>query len=227
MWRLNDSGQLGDTVDTEREQDAAERFPRRSARRARTRARILEAALAAFKKAGYADATMNTIADAADIHVTTLFTHFKTKRDLAAALSDQEIEQFRALVAAAKGKVPFFKFFRDLVLTTAAARQKDGDPKSGLMQELQRDPELALDWLRYEKAEVSLVADYIAHDYGLDAGNDYAPYLAGQILIASGVTSHTRWSRVAGLDLVAETRVALDLAERMARTILPFEPVKP
>lgn len=208
------------------EQDNAERFPRRSARRARTRARILEAASSEFKKAGYAEATMNAIAEAADIHVTTLFTHFKTKRDLAAALSEQEIDQFRELIDAAKGKIPFFDFFRRLVLTTAATRQKDGDPKTGLTQEVQRDPELALSWLRYEEAEVRLVAEYIAHDYGLDAKEDYAPYLAGQILIASGVTSYTRWVRTKGVDLVKETEIALDLAERMARSILPANPVK-
>lgn len=213
-------------VETEMEQDGAERFPRRSARRARTRSRILEAASAEFKKAGYADATMNAIADAADIHVTTLFTHFKTKRDLVAALSDQEIEQFRALIVAAKGKRPFFGFFRDLVLTTAAKRQKDGDPKTGQIHEVQRDPELALSWLRYEENEVRLVAEYIAHDYGLDARSDYEPYLAGQILIASGVTSYARWARTKGLDLVKETETALDLAERMARSILPSKRVK-
>lgn len=218
---------MSEVPEIELEQGAAGRFPRRSARRARTRDNILEAALAEFKKLGYADATMNAIAEAADIHVTTLFTHFKTKRDLAAALSDQEIEYFQALIAKSKGRVPFFRFFRELVLSTAAARQKHGDPKTGLMQELQNDPELALGWLRYEEREVRLVADYIAHDYGLDAWNDYAPHLAGQILIASGVTSYTRWIRDKKLDLVVETQTALDLAERMARTILPLEPVKP
>lgn len=217
---------MSEEADIAPEQDSAERFPRRSARRARTRARILEAASTEFKKAGYAEATMNAIAEAADIHVTTLFTHFKTKRDLAAALSDQEIDQFRELIDAAKGKVPFFDFFRQLVLTTAATRQKDGDPKTGLTQEVQRDPELALSWLRYEETEVRLVAEYIAHDYGLDAKGDYAPYLAGQVLIASGVTSYTRWVRAKGVDLVKETETALDLAERMARSILPAHPVK-
>jgi AcrR family transcriptional regulator len=227
LFRPDIEGNVSDKSDTDIIQEASERFPRRTLRRERTRTRILEAAHAEFTKSGYANATMNAIAEAADIHVTTLFTHFKTKRDLAAALSDEEIEVFQALIAEAKGKIPFFKFFRDLVISTADTRQKDGDPKTGQMQELQRDPELALGWLRYEEREVRLVADYIAHDYGLDARKDYAPYLAGQILIASGVVSHTRWIRVKGLDLVTETREALDLAERMARTILPLEPVKP
>ena len=60
-------------------------FPRRTAAKARTRQRIEEAARRLFVTLGYGDATMAAIADAADIHITTLFTHFASKRDLAAA----------------------------------------------------------------------------------------------------------------------------------------------
>jgi AcrR family transcriptional regulator len=216
-----------ESADTTSGETQPERYPRRAARRANTRARILEAALAQFQKVGYADATMNAIAEAADIHVTTLFTHFKTKRDLAATLAEGEIEVLADMIAESKGKIPFFEFFRKLVVTTAGQRQQEGDHKTGLMQELQTDPELALGWLRYEEREVRLLADYIAHDYGLDARGDYVPYLAAQSLITSGVVSYTRWTKVPGRDLVRETEEALDLAERMARAILPLRAVKP
>lgn len=212
-------------VDEREAQD--ERFPRRSARRIRTRARILEAALAHFQKVGYADATLNAIADAADVHVTTLFTHFKTKRDLATSLADAEIERLAGLIGSAKGKRAIFDFFRELVLTTAATRQRLGDHKSGLRQELQKDPDLALSWLRYEEQEILLLADYIAHDYGLDPRLDYVPYLAASVLISSGVMSYTRWRSRKGLDLVAETQGALEHAERMARAVLPLRALKP
>jgi AcrR family transcriptional regulator len=212
---------------TAQDNEQTERFPRRAARRARTTARIIEVALEQFRTFGYAEATMNAIAEAADIHVTTLFTHFKTKRELAVALADAELDELAKLINAAKGQVPFFQFFRDLVLTTASQRQNKGDHKTGFMQELQADPELALGWLRYEEREVRLLADYIAHDYGLDAKRDYAAYLAGQALIASGVVSWMRWSRIDGLDLVAETERALDVAERMARAVLPLRTVAP
>lgn len=204
----------------------SERFPRRSARRQQTRVRILEAALNEFQRVGYADATMNAIAEAADVHVTTLFTHFKAKRDLATTLADEEIDKLAELIAEAKPTVPFFEFFRDLVLTTAQMREVDGDHKTG-RQELLVDPELALSWLRYEEKEVKLLADYIAADYGLDVRVDYEPYLAGHALISSGVISHSRWRRSKPkLNLLTETQRSLDLAERMARAILPLRPVK-
>jgi AcrR family transcriptional regulator len=203
-----------------------ERFPRRSARRQQTRMRILESALNEFQRVGYADATMNAIAEAADVHVTTLFTHFKAKRDLATTLADEEIDKLAELIAEAKPTIPFFEFFRSLVLATAELREKDGDHKTG-RHELLVDPELALSWLRFEEKEVKLLADYIASDYGLDPRVDYEPYLAAHALISSGVISHTRWRRSKPKsNLLTETQAALDLAERMARAILPLRPLK-
>lgn len=202
--------------------DSAERFPRRTARRQQTRARILDAALLEFQRVGYADATMNAIAEAADIHVTTLFTHFKAKRELAETLAETELARLQEMVEKAQGQVPFFDFLRDLVLQTAEARQSQGDHKRGISRESLNEPELVLHWVRYEEREVRLFAGYIASDYGLDATTDYAPLLAADVLVASGVHSYARWRRGRGtLDLVAETEAALDIAERMARAILP------
>jgi len=47
---------------------------------------------------GYGDATMAAIADAADIHITTLFTHFASKRDLAAAIAGSRGRAFEEVV---------------------------------------------------------------------------------------------------------------------------------
>lgn len=203
-----------------------ERFPRRTARRQQTRARILDAALNEFQRVGYAEATMNAIAEAADIHVTTLFTHFKAKRELAETLANAELEQLSELIEAARGNLPFFDFFRQLVLATATDRQAKGDHKRGISRESLQEPELALNWMRYEEREIKLLAAYIASDYGLDVDTDYVPYLAADVLISSGVLAWSRWRKAhAKYDLVAESEVALDLAERMARAILPDRPL--
>lgn len=202
--------------------DAAERFPRRTARRQQTRARILDAALAEFQRVGYADATMNAIAAAADIHVTTLFTHFKAKRELAETLAEAELQDLQERVEAAQGKQPFFAFFRDIVLSAAKERQTKGDHKRGISRESLQEPELVLHWVRYQEREVRLLAGYIAADYRLDLATDLTPILAADALVASGVHSYARWRRARGtLDLVAETAAALDIAEKMARAVLP------
>ena len=70
---------------TDKDVTQAERFPRRTARRENTRKRIIAVAARLFQRVGYGTTTMNAIAEAADVHVTTLFTHFKSKQDLAAS----------------------------------------------------------------------------------------------------------------------------------------------
>lgn len=214
-----------DTGQPPTDKKAAERYPRRTARREQTRARILRAAFAEFRRVGYADATMNAIADAANIHVTTLFTHFRTKRHLAETLAENELHILQNLISNARGKTPIFEFFRALVLKQAEERQTKGDHKRGMIGKSLEAPELALNWMRYEERQVRLIADYIAADFGLDPKKDYAPMLAADILISSGVISYRRWARnPQASDLIRETRAALDLAERMARAVLPPHP---
>ena len=200
----------------------AERFPRRSLRRQKTHAGILKAALGEFRRTGYAATTMNAIAEAADVHVTTLFTHFKSKRDLAASLNDSSIHRLERLIGEAKGRRPFFQFFREIVLATVKLLLDEGDPTMTMWREANQDPELTMAWVRYEQRQVEMLADYIAADYELDVEIDYRPSLVAHILITSGLISHRRWvDAPETLDLERETLAALAVAEQMAMSVLP------
>lgn len=213
-------GALTDNRDIQRE-----RFPRRTLRREQTRARILKAALKLFRQVGYGAATMNAIADAADVHVTTLFTHFKNKRDLAVSLYDTSIERLEQMVTEAQGQRPFFEFFRAVTLNAARAIEGEADPTMTHWRELLRDPELTYAWFLYEQRQVALLAGYIAHDYGLDPATDYRPDLASNLLVMSGWVSHRRWCDAPQtLDLETETVKALDIAERMVLSVLAGAP---
>lgn len=199
-----------------------EKFPRRTQRRQQTRARIMKSALKLFRKVGYGAATMNAIADAADVHVTTLFTHFKTKRDLAVSLNDSTVALLEQLVDENKGKVPFFEFFQSMVLGTARRIEHASNPTLSLWHEMRRDPELTFAWVQYEQRQVVLLADYIAHDYGLDPATDHRPELIANLMVSSSWISHRRWSDSAGrLDLETETRAAVQTATEMALSVLP------
>ncbi len=200
----------------------ADRFPRRTLRRQGTRRRILAEALKLFRQIGYGATTMNAIAEAADIHVTTLFTHFKTKRDLVSSLNDAGIDVLAQMVAKEKGNTPFFDFFRAVVLSNAEKIEGEIDPALTLWHELERDPELTMVWVRYEQRQVALLADYVAADYGLDAAADYTPILVSSLMVSAAWNAHRRWSEAAAqLDLETETVKALEIAEAMARAVLP------
>jgi AcrR family transcriptional regulator len=200
----------------------ASRFPRRTLRREETRARIVAAASRLFRQVGYADATMASIADAADVHVATLFTHFKTKAELAATLGEAAIAELAGLIAKAQGELPFFAFFRGVVLGAAQTYQDNSGPNIAFGHELRRDPELAYGWLIYQQRQIEMLANYIASDYGLDLVEDNRPMLVASLLVASNTLTHDRWlDSQSALGLIDETLKSIELTQKMAEAILP------
>ena len=201
---------------TEDPQTEDARFPRRSRKKRQTRDRIIAAASKLFREVGYSDTTMADISQEADIHVTTLFTHFRAKKDLATAISERSIEQLEELIAAAKGRVDFFRFFRTLVREwgKSYAGARVGSIAYG--HELRENPELAFSWLSYHQREVSLFADYIAADYALDLDTDYRPVLVANMLSAGNVLAHDHWIESKGKSNVErDALAALDAIEAL------------
>ncbi|GAA4493446.1 hypothetical protein GCM10023191_030920 [Actinoallomurus oryzae] len=77
---------------------------RRARQRERTRRRILEAALELFCTRGYANATMDDIADRADIARRTLFNHFPAKQAILAAWRAERGERLAAALPGVAGE---------------------------------------------------------------------------------------------------------------------------
>lgn len=198
----------------------AERFPRRTARREKTRRRIITVAARLFQRVGYGSTTMNAIADAADVHVTTLFTHFKSKQDLAACTNDATLDRLARLIQDSVGKTPYFAFFRTIVMDFAGRLEGERDPVSTVWAELERDPELAFAWQSYEQRQVMMLAGYVAAEYALST-DDYRPVLVSSLMVSASWEAHRRWSGdTKRLNLARETLAALDVAEAMAKTVL-------
>lgn len=200
----------------EPQQNDATRFPRRFKKKRETRDRIIAAASRLFRQVGYSDATMVDIAEAADVHVTTLFTHFKAKKDLAAAISEVSIGRLEQKIEDAKGRVPFLEFFRGLIEDWAKTYAGAPELNISYGHQLREEPELAFSWLQYQRREIWLYTDYIASDYGLDPVTDYRPALVANMLSAGNVIAHDRWLDANGTsDLQRDALAALDAAESL------------
>lgn len=199
-------------------------FPRRTAAKARTRQRIEEAARRLFVTLGYGDATMAAIADAADIHITTLFTHFASKRDLAAAIAVRAGERFEEVVTMQRAQgVPVLSFWRNQVVRIAHAYERDGDGQINLGRALAGEPELLPVWYGHQRLQIELMTDYIAAELGIDPAKDRRAQMAAAMLVAGGRMAFDSWmeSGRAG-DLVAENERLLDAAEAVLAGGLPL-----
>lgn len=196
-------------------------YPRRTERRRRTRAKILEKAADLFGETGYGPATMQAIADAADVHVTTLFMHFKSKGDLALSLVEASLDELRNRAADARGKVPVFDFMRGEALGRARrlAGRKGRTPS--LWQALYTDDELAFARVEYERSHHDLVAEYVAAEFGCDRKTDIRPDIVASLLLASAFLPHIKWSGAGGVEtLEAEVLESFAIGEDAARHIL-------
>ena len=199
-------------------------FPRRTAAKARTRQRIEEAARRLFVTLGYGDATMAAIAEAADIHITTLFTHFASKRELAAAIAVRAGERFEEIVTMQRAQgVPVLAFWRNQVARIAHAYERDGDGQINLGRALAGEPELLPVWYGHQRLQIELMTDYIADELGVDPAKDRRPQMAAAMLVAGGRMAFDSWieSGRAG-DLVAENERLLDAAEAVLAGGLPL-----
>ena len=196
------------------------KYPRRTERRRRTRETILQVAGELFGEAGYGPATMQAIADAADVHVTTLFMHFRSKGELALSLVEESLDRLREKALDARGRVPVFDFVRGEALERARRLAGRKGPPS-LWQALYTDNELAFARVEYEKGQHALVADYVAAEYGFDRKSDIRPDLVASLLLAGAFLPHLRWDGTGGAgQLEAGVTESFALSEAAARHIL-------
>lgn len=205
-----------------------DRFPRRAAGKARTRQRIENAARQLFSELGYADATMAAIAEAADVHITTLFTHFPGKRDLMDAVAAAAGAFFeKAVISHRAAGVTALDFWRDLVGRTANAYERDSDAQIKLGRAMAGEPELLPAWIAHQRRQVDLMTTYIADEMQVDPAIDRRPQMAAAMLVAGGLMAFEAWlgSGRTG-DLVAENALLLDAAESILASGLPLSRTK-
>lgn len=199
-------------------------FPRRSAAKARTRERIEQAARRLFVTLGYADATMAAVAEAADVHITTLFTHFSSKRELAMTIATTAGMRMEAVVMSHRAQgMPALAFWRMQIARVASAYERNGDGQISLGRALAGEPELLPAWSAHQQLQIDLMTDYIAGELGLDRNHDRRPQMAAAMLVAGGRMAFDTWieSGRAG-DLVAENERLLEAAEAILANGLPL-----
>lgn len=102
------------------------RFPLREQRKAQTRSKLMQAAATLFSQQGYDATTLEEVADAAGLHVQTLYRHFATKQDLATAGDQDLLEHFRRQISDPDRAGGTFDFWRGWVEQAADWVMRDG-----------------------------------------------------------------------------------------------------
>lgn len=200
------------------EADLEKQYPMRTSRRKKTRASIITAADKLFGQLGYKNTTMNAIAAAANVHVTTVFNHFPNKTDLVAKIAGGAVIGLERAIAEHKGKTPFFDFIREVTKIGAEiSRQKADDAiQSDVGLFLGESPDVMATWIFYETKKAKILTDYIAEDYNLDAKTDQRPSLVANMIVTGTVQAYQQWLEQEGkTDLVADALSVIDSVEKL------------
>ena len=200
---------MSSSVDTEK-------YPLRTQRKAATRRRIVNSALRLAGKTGAAKVTMADVAKEADVHVTTLFTHFSSKAELFSGISDPAIAALEEKIEECKGRIPFFEFIRSIQEEFTTKISSGGRETVDSALYLRTQVELLPAWIDYEKTQVRLLATYLVHDFGISETE--ATLFAGMI-VSSNIHSFDLWlSDPEANDLTELSRTNLEHIERIFRS---------
>lgn len=200
------------------EAELEKQYPIRTSRRKKTRAAIIAASDKLFREFGYKNTTMNAIAAAAGVHVTTVFNHFPNKTDLVAKIAGGAVIGLERAIAEHKGKTPFFDFIREVTkIAGEISQQKKADAiQSDVGLFLGESPDVMATWIFYETKKAKILADYIAADYNLDAKTDLRPSLVANMIVTGTVQAYQRWVEQGGkTDLVADAFSVIDSVEKI------------
>jgi AcrR family transcriptional regulator len=153
----------------------------RDRNRARARAEIVAAAHELFLKQGYAETSVEEVAEAAGVAPRTVFRHFPRKEDLVFHRHAEQVGRFAALLDEAPPEQPPLDALVDALVALLALGE--GRPGGAVLRLLDREPEL-------QRRDAALVADHhaatVAFLRGRGADERRAELLAGAFMGAMG-----------------------------------------
>ena len=157
---------------------AGDKEGRRSRKRRQTRGRIEKAALALFLERGFAQTTIDDIAEAADVSKRSFFDYFPSKDEVVFAWQDSFADDLAAAVAARPPGEPLLRVAEEALRAAILAAFT---PQSMALVDLIRDtPALcARDHLKYARLEGRLTSALLAR-----CGDTQAPRLRIRLLSA-------------------------------------------
>lgn len=174
-------------ADRRRQESPAQRV--RSRRTEVTRNAIIDAARALFTEQGYAQTSVNAIADAAGVAVQTIYSTFGSKRGVLTALLERidrsGIEPVAVRIAATSDPVEMLTLTASLERTT---REQATDVLRVLLEAAAADPEIGEIWeaaFDHHRSGIASVCQALLDEGSLRSGLDLESAIATALAITS------------------------------------------
>ena len=179
------------------------KYPRRTEKKRQSRAQLINSANTLFARKGYQHTKLDEVAEGAGLHVQTLYRHFKTKEELAAAAAEVVLNDCRAYFEGASNDQSTFEIWRGWIARTVTylASLGFGEHKRRQLRSvssLMNDNYLLAVYSGYE----DLLTEYLALDFRMNPEHSRLPRLVA-CLLWSGNEAAVK--RCAGLDRGQDT----------------------
>jgi AcrR family transcriptional regulator len=173
--------------------------PPHQRRKQRGRRRLAEAAVRLASQYGFANVTVEQIADAADYSASTFFRHFKTKEDAVFFDVADQYQSLRSVLEHEGDDRPAWDRVREVILDSVAYWADDNSGFAVTRTALfLKETLLYKRYLEISAEYESIMAGIFAEERGVDANEDfYSRVLAGAIVGAFRTSFHV-WSRNGG-----------------------------
>ena len=173
-------------------------YPRRTEKKRQSRAQLINAANTLFARKGYQHTKLDEVADEAGLHVQTLYRHFKSKEELAAAAAEVLLNDCRAHFDNSASDRSTFEIWRAWITRTVSylASLGFGEHKRRQLRSvssLMNDYFLLAVYSGYE----DLLTEYLALDFRMNPKHSRLPRLVACMLWSG---NEAAVKRCAGLD---------------------------
>jgi AcrR family transcriptional regulator len=183
-------------------------YPKREQRKQASRAALIEAAIALLNQRGYEATKLDDIAEAAGLHVQTLYRHFSSKRDLVTAVDQHFLDRFQQACAARQTDT--LTFWRAWMARSTRAMVTAGARYTQSVTDIYAVPNFPTPYLRIWHEYEHTLAESLAAD--MDSDSDAPlPVLIACMLWGGTTHVYRRWLRAPDTrDLEADTLRMID-----------------
>ncbi|HVC25804.1 MAG TPA: TetR family transcriptional regulator [Acidimicrobiales bacterium] len=198
-----------------------------------TRLALQAAALDLVATRGYAQVTVEEIAEAADVSPRTFFNYFSSKEAAVLGEDPEQVDELRASILARPADEPPFETVRAVLSERAASVARAvggaGDTAAWLrrMKAVHAEPHLRVAHVARMAAFERVVAEAVAERTGADLETDLYPSLLAATAMASARVTLGLWARTGGTGSIADLvdRTFSLLGAGLARSV-PEDPAR-
>lgn len=190
------------------------KFPLRTKRKMETRKKLVRASRQLFVTKGYDETTLEEIAEAAGLHVQTLYRHFGTKQELARAGDIYWLNLFEEAIAKREPAVSTFKFWRDWMEDTVKQLLAEGETFRTHLKASHSTPTILGASLEIRSRYETLLTEHLAQDFNMDHEGISTPRLVACMLMAGNAYARARFVDH-DTDLHSDTLKVIDTVTEM------------